>query len=337
MQLIEFVMTAPKLLDRAKHARRIGRLVLPGFRPPQIATLQRDVPDDDNWLFELIYGGYRCQIAIAGGEVRIYNRHGRDCTDKFPQLIPALSDLTTGTLLLDGEICALDDDGRTDRNLLKARISGKGPLVFFGFDLLEQEGEDVGLLPQLERKRQLAALLAEQPVDSPLLYSQHVVGNGKKVFDAIRAGGYEGIVGKWPNSRYYSGGRSTAWIEIKALRQQDFVVLGWLPSPDDDAIAGLVVGTYEGGRLVYRGTVETGFTRQGQRNLARLLADAPARRQPRIYGMSRSEARGVYWAQLRYVAQIDFSDVTAEGRLVRATYRSIREDEDARGIHLELS
>jgi bifunctional non-homologous end joining protein LigD len=330
-------MPTPKLLDRTKHARRISKVVLPPFRSPQLATLQRDVPEDDNWLFELIYGGYRCQIAIAGGEVRLYNRLGRDCTEKFSQLLPALSELTTGSLLLDGEICALDDDGRTDRNLLKSRTSEGGPLVFFAFDLLEQDGEDVGLVPQLERKRRLAALLAEQSVDSPLLYAQHVVGNGRHVFEAIRAGGYEGIVGKWPNSRYYSGGRSTAWIEIKALRQQEFVVLGWLPSQSNEAVAGLLLGTYEGGRLVYRGAVEAGFTRQSQRSLMRLLDPMPARRQPRVYGMSRGEMRDAHWTQLKFVAQIDFSDVTAEGRVVRPTYRGIREDEDARGIHLELS
>jgi len=330
-------MSAPKLLDRTKHVRRIGKVTLPAFRPPQIATLQRDVPEDDNWLFELIYGGYRCQIAIAGGEVRLYNRHGRDCTEKFGQLLPALSELTGGSLLLDGEICALDDDGRTDRNLLKTRIAEGGPLVFFAFDLLEVDGEDVRLVPQLERKRRLAALLADQPVDSPLLYAQHVVGNGRHVFEAIRAGGYEGIVGKWPNSRYYSGGRSTAWIEIRALRQQEFVVLGWLPSQSDEAIAGLLLGTYEGGRLIYRGEVEAGFTRQAQRSLMRLLEPVAARRQPRVYGMSRGEMRGVHWTQLRFATQIDFADVTAEGRLVRPTYRGIREDEDARSIHLEPS
>jgi bifunctional non-homologous end joining protein LigD len=330
-------MPTQKAADKIKRPRRIGKLTLPAFRGPQLATLQRDVPADDNWLFELIYSGYRCQVAIAGSEVRLYNRHGREWTDKFEQLLPALSELTYGTLLLDGEICALDDDGRTDANLLKSRVSSKGPLVFFAFDLLEQDGEDVGLLPQIERKRRLAALLADQPVDSPLLYSQHVVGNGKKVFEAIRAGGYEGVIGKWPKARYYSGGRSTAWIKIKAMRRQEFVVLGWLPSRDE-GIAGLALGTYEGGRLTYRGVVEAGLTARNRREALELLSQAAVRRPPKIYGMSRQEMRGVQWVSPRLIAQIEFSDVTADGLLVRPTYRGVREnDTDSRNIHLEFT
>src|SRR3569833_3414700 len=120
-----------------------ARLPLSAFRLLLLATLQRDVPEDDNWLYELKYNGYRCQAAIGGLEVKLYNIAGEDYSEQFGHVIPAMAQLTYGTLLLDGEICAIDEDGRTDAALLKRSLGGRGPLVFFAFDLLEQDGEDV--------------------------------------------------------------------------------------------------------------------------------------------------------------------------------------------------
>lgn len=319
-------------------AKRIRTgLPLPAFRPPQLATLQRDVPEDDTWLYELKYNGYRCQAAIGGLNVKLYNIAGEDYSQQFGHVIPAMSELTYGTLLLDGEICAIDEDGRTDAALLKRSLGGRGPLVFFAFDLLEQDGEDVSQLPQVERKRRLAALLADQPVDSPLLYSQHVVGNGRKVFDAVRAGGFDGIVAKWPTARYYGGGRSTAWLEIKVLRQQEFVVIGWTPDDKGDGLRGLVLGTYERGELVYRGEVETGLLPATRRKIIDRLTALPPKRRPRVEGLGRGDMRTAHWVQPRLLAQVEFIDVLADGTLKRAAFKSIREDSDARHVRLEFS
>ena len=326
---------AARTSSKAKRVR--AKLPLPAFRPPQIATLQRDVPDDESWLYELKYNGYRCQAAIGGTNVKLYNIAGEDYSEQFGHVIPAMSELTFGTLLLDGEICAIDEDGRTDSALLKRSLGGRGPLVFFAFDLLEQDGEDVAQLPQVERKRRLAALLADQPVDSPLLYSQHVVGDGKKVFDAVRAGGFDGIVAKWPTARYYGGGRSTAWLEIKVLRQQEFVIVGWIPDDSDKGLRGLVLGTYERGELVYRGVVETGFTATTRRKLFERLTTLPARRRPRAVGLPRAEMGTAQWVSPRFLAQGEFSDVLADGTLKRSTFKGVREDDDARHVRLEFT
>jgi bifunctional non-homologous end joining protein LigD len=110
--------------------------------------------------------------------------------------VPALSKLTSRTALIDGEVCAVDAHGRSDFTLLKNSLDGRKPIVFFAFYLLEQDGEDIARLPQLERKGRLA-LLAQQRADSPIIFSQHVVGNGQQVFDAMKAGGFEA----WSRSR----------------------------------------------------------------------------------------------------------------------------------------
>jgi bifunctional non-homologous end joining protein LigD len=308
----------------------------PAFRPPQLATLQQDVPTADEWLFELSYQGQRCQAAIAGTNVRLYNEQGEDWSEQFGHVIPALSELTLGTLLIDGEICAINDDGRADPALLRRTLAEGGPLVFFAFDLLEQDDEDVGQLPQVERKRRLAALLAAQPVDSPLLYSPHVVGNARKVFEAVRAGGYPGVIAKWPTARYYSGGRSTAWLEIKAARQQAFVVVGWQGSEDGEKVRSLLLATYERGRLVYRGMVETGFSAAARRKLPELLAPLAARR-PRLDGMPPIRFPVVNWVRPRLLAEVEFFEILSDGMITRPMFKGLAGDEDARSVHLELT
>lgn len=330
-------MTPPKSPASAKPLFRRKALPLPAFRPPQLATPQRDVPSDDNWLFELKYDGYRCQAAISGKQVVLYDQAGRDRTEQFGHVAPALATLTKGTLLLDGEICALDDDGRADFRLLKSSLGGKGPLVYFAFDLLEQDGEDIGRLPQLERKRRLAALLAEQPTDSPLLYSQHVAGNGQKVLDAIRAGGYGGIVAKWPTARYYSGGRSTAWLGIAAFRRQEFVVIGWHPAEyRRDAVDSLLLGTFENRRLTYRGTVRADLPLELRGDLADMLAAIETRKRPRATGLSGADMRTARWVQPHLLAKVDFIDVLPDGLLRGAVLKGVRQDQDDTAVHLEL-
>ena len=132
-------------LQRAR--AKSAKLTLPKFRPFQLATLADKVPDGDGWLFEMKYDGYRCQAAIAGDQVRLYSRSGHDWTEKFGFVAPPLRKLTKGTLLIDGEICAMDPLGRSNFSLLKTSLDGKKPIVFFAFDLLEQDGENVGASP----------------------------------------------------------------------------------------------------------------------------------------------------------------------------------------------
>src|SRR5262249_44765892 len=142
---------------------------------------------------------------------------------------PALSKLTKGTLLLDGEICAIDERGHTNFSLLKTSLDGRQPVVYFVFDLLEQDGFDVAALPQRERKRRLEIAIGSQPEGSPVQYSPHVEGNGQAVFDRLCSSGFEGVVAKGGGGRYYGIERSPAWQKIKCVKRQEFVIIGWRP------------------------------------------------------------------------------------------------------------
>lgn len=311
-------------------------LILPAFRPFQLATLERKVPAGDTWLFEMKFDGYRAQAAIAGDQVRMYSRNGHDWTKEFGYVVPALSQLTKGTALIDGEICAVDELGRTDFTLLKNSLDGRSPVAFYAFDLLEQDGEDIARLPQLERKERLEALLASVPPDAPVAYSEHIVGRGQEVFDAMCAGGHEGVVAKSPTARYYGGDRSTAWLKVKCVQRQEFVVIGWRPPEYGvDNVRGLFLATYEDGELVFRGAVGTGFTDKMRReyweDLQLIKSDEPLV----IRGMPRSEARVCRWVQPRLLAEVEYTEITPDGLIRHPSFKGLREDKPAAEVHLK--
>lgn len=312
-------------------------LILPAFRPPQLATLERKVPNGDSWLFEIKYDGYRMQAAIAGDQVKLYTRNGHDWTRQFGYVAPALGALTKGTALIDGELCAVDEHGRPNFTLLKNSLDGQTPVVFYVFDLLELDGEDIARLPQLERKERLAALLAALPVDAPIAYSEHVVGRGQEVFDAMAKGGFEGVIAKSPTARYYGGDRSTAWLKVKCVQRQEFVVIGWRPPKYGvDDVRGLFLATYEDEQLVYRGSVGTGFTDRMRREIREMLqlihVDGPLK----VQGMPRAEERACCWVQPRLLAEVEFTEITPDGLVRHPSFKGLREDKPATDAHLEV-
>nr|WP_055045649.1 non-homologous end-joining DNA ligase [Devosia sp. A16] len=280
--------------------------------------------------------GYRMQAAIAGDQVRLYTRKGHDWTRQFGYVAPALSRLTKGTALIDGELCAIDEHGRTNFTLLKNSLDGHKPVVFYAFDLLEQDGEDLAPLPQLERKARLEALLSDLPDDAPIAYSDHIVGDGEAVFRAMCEGGHEGVIAKAINARYYGGDRSTAWQKIKCVQRQEFVVIGWRPPEYGvDNVRGLFLATYEDGKLVYRGGVGTGFTDKLRRDVWEVLQLIRTDERPPVVGMPRTEMRVARWVEPRLLAEVEYTEITPDGLIRHPSFKGLREDKPASEVHLE--
>lgn len=330
------VKAAPAKKRPSRRDSESTPLILPAFRPPQLATLERKLPKGESWLYEMKFDGYRMQAAIAGDQVRLYTRNGHDWTRQFGYVAPSLARLTKGTALIDGELCAMDEHGRTNFTLLKNSLDGQKPVVFYAFDLLEQDGEDVARLPQLERKERLEALLANVPADAPIAYSEHIVGDGEAVFKAMCEGGFEGVIAKSPTARYYGGDRSTAWLKIKCVQRQEFVVVGWRPpeyGPDD--VRGLFLATYEDGQLVYRGGVGTGFTDKMRRDVLGVLQLIRTDERPPIVGMPKAEARVARWVEPRLLAEVEYTEITPDGLIRHPSFKGLREDKYAREVHLE--
>src|SRR6266403_1911938 len=197
-------MVAMPKSDRATNdptRRVVERTSLPAWVKPQLAALVKKAPDGLDWLHEIKLDGYRMHARLDAGRVQILTRRGNDWTDKYPALAKAIAELPAQNAYLDGELCGVLPDGRTAFNLIQnATDTGEGSLVFFLFDLLHLDGENLTDLPLVERKTRLASLLNGVP-DS-LGYSDHQIGNGPAFHRLACERGLEGIVSKRTNGRY---------------------------------------------------------------------------------------------------------------------------------------
>ncbi|MDF8334306.1 DNA ligase D [Novosphingobium cyanobacteriorum] len=318
-----------------KPVRKQANAGLPAFRPPQLATLVDAVPAGNGWMHEIKFDGYRALVAVNGADVRVYTRNGLDWTDKFGPLVQAIAALDLPPALIDGEIVAYDKEGNPDfSSLQKVLKRGHGaqtdrtPLEFFAFDLLEVDGEDLADRPNIERKERLEGLMAG--VQPPLHVAQHVVGSGEKLFQAMCAAGQEGIIAKRIDAPY-RGARGRSWVKVKCILRQEFVIIGWKKSSAKGRpFSSLLLAQNEGGRLVYKGNVGTGFGGGLLEDLAKamkpLAVDEAAAEVPREHG------RGVTWLEPKLVAEIAFAEFTAEGSVRHASFVGLRNDKKAADV-----
>lgn len=317
---------------RARTAKRSGGS-RPAFRQPQLATLVDSVPAGNGWLHEMKYDGYRALVAIGKGGPRVYTRSGLDWTDKFTGIAEAAATLTASSALIDGEVVAFKG-GKPDFSTLQEALSdGSGDLAFFAFDLLEQDGEDLTDLPQIERKERLRALL--DGADPRLLFSEHVLGAGEKLFEAMCREGHEGVISKRADAPY-RGTRSKSWLKTKCTRRQEFVIIGWLPSSASGrGLRSLLLGVHEDGALSYAGKVGTGFNASNSAalmdKLARIARKTPPADVPKV------AARGAHWVSPKLVAEVAFAEFTAEHVVRHASFIALRDDKPADEIVTETA
>ena len=332
---MEAVEAPPRKKRRSRRdSESTPTYLLPTFRPFQLCTLTDTVPTGDNWLFEMKFDGYRAQIAISDAEVRVYTRNGHDWTNQFKVILEPLRTLTKGSVLLDGEIVAIDKAGRTNFSMLKTGIGAGLPLKFYAFDIFEKDGEDLSALPLAQRKAILEALIGERDAGDSLQYSLHTVGKGKSLFDAMCAGGHEGVIAKKSDARYI-GDRTTSWLKIKCTKRQEFVIGGWRPSETGRGMASLLLGTYEAGKFVYRGRVGTGFS-DAMRD--KILKQMEARRieKPAFASVPRDIARKAHWVRPELVAEIAYAELTPDGSVRHASFQGMRADKKASQVVLEV-
>src|SRR6516162_11342536 len=258
------------------------RAALPDFIPPELATLVDKAPDGERWIHEMKIDGYRTAGHLRSGRVRMLTRKGLDWTARFHPIAEALAGLKAPNAYVDGEIAVVGEDGVTCFAELQAVLSD-GPasrLVYYAFDLLHLDGRDLMPLPLVQRKEALGALLAGLPKGSPVGCSEHVVGGGPAFFRNACKLRLEGIVSKLAASRYRSG-RGGDWLKTKCTARQELVIGGWSPSitgPRD--LGALLVGYYDGGKLIYAGKVGTGFDTATRRQMVARLQQLRRERSP---------------------------------------------------------
>ena len=285
----------------------------PPFRTPQLCKLADAVPSGSGWLHEIKFDGYRVQVAVGGGAVRIYTRSGLDWTDKFPGIAAAASQLP-GSALIDGEVVAFLD-GRPDFSTLKSAIADGGDIVLMAFDLLEQDGTDLTGLSTLERKTRLRGLVADGP--DQIRFSDHVVGQGEALFEQMCRDGLEGVVSKRADAPYRAG-RSGAWLKIKCIRRDSFAVVGWLPSDRRRGFKSLLLGRPGSTETVYAGKVGTGFD-TGAMAMIRAKLERIARKTPTV-AAPRAAVHGVHWVTPSLMVDIAYAETTPDGLLRHASF-----------------
>ena len=333
---------AAEMAKAASHNRRAARPARskaanpPAFAAPQLATLVDAVPTGNDWLHEIKFDGYRALVAVAGAGARVFTRSGLDWTDKFGPLVKAIAALNLPPALIDGEITAPGEGGNPSFSALQAELkrghgAQRGPMDFHAFDLLRLDGQDLRALPLIERKERLEALLADAA--PPIRVADNVIGAGEKLYGAMCAAGMEGIIAKRMDAPY-RGGRTKDWVKVKCTRRQEFVVIGWIRSQARARpFSSLLLAQHEGGVLVYKGKVGTGFDAATLADLAAKMA--PLARKTPPAEVPRGEARGASWISPRLVAEIAFAEMTREGRVRHGSFVGLRSDKQAKAVKPE--
>jgi len=255
------------------------------------------------------YDGYRTLISVGGGDGRAYTRSGLDWTDKFAAIVADAATMDVSSALLDGEAVVLDAEGRTSfQGLQGALKDDPSSILYYAFDLLELDGDDLTGLPLVQRKEKLAALIGAGT--EKIRYSDHIVGRGEELFGTFCDAGLEGVISKRADAKYI-GTRSGSWVKTKCIKRQEFVIVGWTPSDKQRGFRALLLGVNEDRKLRYAGKVGTGFNADEIEKLMGLMAPLEVK-SPTVEA-PRAAVRGAHWIKPRLVAEIAFMEVTGDG------------------------
>lgn len=303
---------------------------------PKLAKLEETIPESNDWVYEIKYDGYRIVAFAERGNVRLVTRNHSDYTEKFPSVADAVKELShRRAMVLDGEMTVVDGSGKSDFGALQEYVkkAGEKQLVYMVFDLLALDGKDLRNLPLSERKERLESLLKDA---SPYLrYSKHYAGNGKDFFEAAAKKGLEGIVGKRIDSSY-DGNRDGSWIKIKCYKRQEFVIGGYTVSErKKGGIAALLLGYYEGKKLIYAGRAGTGIGERAAEELKRKFYGAETGKCPFSNEPDGTESENVRYVEPKLVAEIQYAERTKENLLRQASFKGLRFDKKPKEVVLE--
>jgi bifunctional non-homologous end joining protein LigD len=303
---------------------------------PMLATPAEDVPRGANWLFEVKWDGYRAIAQVVGGEATLTSRRGNDLTSRFSNVAREVAKaVKTPDAVLDGEVCALDDSGRSSFSAMQQGKAGT-PLVYYVFDVLEIDGEPLVDLPLVERRKRLEQLLDRR---NRCVRLSETFDDGASLLEAAEEQGLEGILAKRLDSRYVESRRTHDWLKIKTHGEQEFVIAGFTKGTGRRAssFGSLVLGYYRGGELVYAGNVGTGFSSKEIDKLLDKLRPLkrPTSPFPEVPKMPRVRKSDVIWVEPKLVCEVEFVEWTHDGRLRAPSYQGLRDDKAPEDVRRE--
>lgn len=317
---------------------------LPETLQPQLATLATALPTGD-WLYEIKLDGYRIMARIAKGKAKLFTRGGHDWSAKIPGLVSELEALGIDSAWLDGEIVLLDDNGRPDFNMLQKafdRRTDSDAIDYFLFDLPFFEGYDLRQVPLLERRRILKAFLDEK-ASLHVRYSADFEGDPASIVESACKMGLEGIMAKRADA-HYSSRRTRTWLKLKCKRRQEFVIVGYTDRSDEAAqIGSLLLGVYtDEGDLVSVGSVGTGWNAAEAAELKQKLMKLELAKTPLTAGVgkpgrwSTRAAGSERWVEPTLVAEVEYAEMTTDGKIRHASYLALRADRPAQTVRREM-
>jgi bifunctional non-homologous end joining protein LigD len=299
------------------------------------------LPEGPEWMYEVKFDGYRALLIKDGSRVQVRSRNDKDLTGTYAGVASAAHRLRAEQAVVDGEIVAVDAHGRPSFQALQHRGAHPGhTVVFYAFDLLHLNGNDLMDSPLEQRRAVLPAVLDE----SGILLSAELPGAAKQVIEAVQGLGLEGVIAKRKRSRYVPGERTASWLKLKLDRQQEFVIGGYRPGPN--GIDALLVGFHEGRDLHFAGKVRAGFTPHLRRQVFPELKPLHSARCPFVDlpnsktshwggGVTAEQMAEMQWLKPKLVAQIRFVEWTADGHLRHAAFLGLRSDKKAADVRRE--
>jgi len=302
------------------------------------------LPEGPDWLYEVKLDGYRALAVKSGGNVQLRSRNDNDFAARYANVTKALGGMPDETVI-DGEVVALDQDGKPSFNALQNYGSSSGPLLYYVFDLLILSGRDV-MSETLDTRRALLEKHVLAKLDEPIRYSPELQATLPDLIRSVKAQGLEGLVAKRRSSKYEPGLRSGAWQKMRTNQGQEFVIAGYTPSPKNfDA---LVIGYYEGGKLMYAARTRNGFTPASRAELFKKIkgleigdcpfANLPEKRAGRWgAGLTAAKMAECRWLKPELVGQFEFVEWTEDAHLRHSRFMALRDDKKPRDVRRESS
>ena len=315
------------------------RAAMPDWIPPALATLSDRPFSDPVWLFEIKWDGGRALARVQQGKVQLWSRSHRDITGEYPELVGLAAHTHGHDVWLDGEIVALDREGRSDFERLQQRFSvinpsvelmNQVPVVYYVFDILYCDGYDLRPAPLLERKAFLRQILR---TDEIIRYSDHEIEKGKELYELALEKHLEGILGKQIHSPYPEG-RTTAWLKFKLVRELDAVVGGWTdPRGTRQHFGALLLGLYDGKKLEFICGAGSGFSGEFQKRFASQLKSLQTEKCP--FAAKPVTREKAYWVKPELVARVKYGGWTDGRHLRQPTFLGLQEDHDPKDCTFE--
>jgi bifunctional non-homologous end joining protein LigD len=316
----------------------------PRFIQPMKPRLVENSPSGGDWSYELKFDGIRACAVKDNGKVNLTSRNGNELRSRFREIADAIKELSIDECVVDGEVVALDEEGRSSFQLLQAlEIEGrKSPVRFYVFDLLQLNGKNLLHLPLVQRKQFLAKIC--EGVTDPIRYSGEIGSDAKSLLAEVKRRGLEGLIGKLRNSVYEPGRRSGTWIKLKCVNEQEFVIGGYTPPAGTRKHFGaILVGYYTNNRLMFAGKVGTGFTAKSLSILhdkfrAEERDDCPfvdlslKQNGKWVQGITPSEMRKCTWINPVFVCEIKFAEWTRDEKLRQPVFLGLREDKSPKEV-----